>query len=272
MSIEDRVNGDHYAITYNGDGANVINIFRGNISAAAPNTVVVNNGAGLLSQVSVLPVSNGGTGQNSFTLNNLIAGNATSSLIDTGIDYNDVLTTNNSKIVINKQLVSNTNNVIARELWVNSGAASVSTYTAAPPVAGQVLTATSATAANWQTPSASGTGKLIIPLSTSPTYATLFMQWQSLSWIAWVNADYSVYTTGKILFNPTLSGSSLLIRLYNETTATVLGSTTAAIDGPQSFNLTSLPVTNSKIVLQVQKGINDVVIPIVHNISLVLLP
>lgn len=52
----------------------------------------------------------------------------------------------------NKDLTSNTDNVIARALWVGSGASSVSTYAATAPTAGQVLTATSGTTATWQTP------------------------------------------------------------------------------------------------------------------------
>ena len=51
----------------------------------------------------------------------------------------------------NKTLTDNTNNVIARALWVGSGTGSVSTYTAAAPVTGQHLVATSATTATWQT-------------------------------------------------------------------------------------------------------------------------
>jgi hypothetical protein len=46
----------------------------------------------------------------------------------------------------------NTNNVNARGLFANNGASSVSTYAAAVPTVGQVLTATSGSAATWQTP------------------------------------------------------------------------------------------------------------------------
>ena len=53
----------------------------------------------------------------------------------------------------NKTVTSNTNNIIARELWVGSGATSVSTYASTAPSSGQILTATGATTATWQTPS-----------------------------------------------------------------------------------------------------------------------
>lgn len=59
-----------------------------------------------------------------------------------GTDYAATLT--------NKVMTSNTNNVIARELWIDSGAGSVSSYVAAAPTTGQVLTATSATTMAFQ--------------------------------------------------------------------------------------------------------------------------
>ncbi len=53
----------------------------------------------------------------------------------------------------NKTIISNTNNVIARELWIGSGSGSVSTYESSAPTTGQILTATGSTTATWQTPS-----------------------------------------------------------------------------------------------------------------------
>lgn len=50
----------------------------------------------------------------------------------------------------NKTINTNTSNVIARALWINSGAGSVTTYAATAPSTGQVLTATSSGAATWQ--------------------------------------------------------------------------------------------------------------------------
>ncbi len=55
-------------------------------------------------------------------------------------------------------LTANTNNIIARSLWAGSGSDSISVYAAAVPSAGQVLTATSSSTANWQTPSGGGGG------------------------------------------------------------------------------------------------------------------
>ena len=51
----------------------------------------------------------------------------------------------------NKTITHPSNNVISRELWVNSGFGAVSTYASAVPTSGQVLQATSGTTATWQT-------------------------------------------------------------------------------------------------------------------------
>lgn len=70
----------------------------------------------------------------------------------------------------NKTITDNTNNVIARELWIGSGTGSVSTYAAAAPTAGQVLKATSATTATWS--SDAGITSLNALTATVQTFAT----------------------------------------------------------------------------------------------------
>ena len=60
--------------------------------------------------------------------------------------------TDASQALTNKDLTGNTNNVLSRGLWANSGSGSVSTYASLVPTANQVLTATSANAATWQMP------------------------------------------------------------------------------------------------------------------------
>lgn len=50
-----------------------------------------------------------------------------------------------------KTITDAASNIIARELWVGSGSSSVSIYGATAPTTGQVLRATSATTATWQT-------------------------------------------------------------------------------------------------------------------------
>jgi len=76
-----------------------------------------------------------------------------------------------TQTLTNKTLASNTNNVIARELWVGSGTSSVSIYAATAPTAGQVLTATSGIAATWQTPAATGITSLNGLSGSTQTFA-----------------------------------------------------------------------------------------------------
>lgn len=267
---EERLNGSHYAIDYNGDGSSLTNLTRANIAADTINSVVINDGAGLMSAVATLGVPNGGTGQTSFTLNNIIVGNSTTNLLDSGVNVTTVLTTINSVSVFNKDMTDNSNNVIARELWVNSGAGSVSTYAAAVPSVGQVLTATSATTATWQAAGAS-VAKSIITLNAAPIYAKLFMQWESSSWFAWLDSEYGSYSTGKIVLNPELLGTNVNVRVYNATAATVLGSAALTVDGPQDFSFT-LPVADAKLDFQVQKATNNNLLPIIYGVTLVLTP
>jgi hypothetical protein len=67
-------------------------------------------------------------------------------------DATDTLVARNTTDTLtNKTAISNTNNLIARAFWVNSGADNVATYTGTIPTTNQVLMATSPSAASFQT-------------------------------------------------------------------------------------------------------------------------
>ncbi len=55
-----------------------------------------------------------------------------------------------TKTMTNMIASDNTNNIIARSLWIGSGTGSVSTYAATAPVTGQALIASGPTTATWQ--------------------------------------------------------------------------------------------------------------------------
>lgn len=88
----------------------------------------------------------------------------------TMLDANGVMVLDTpAQTLTNKTMTANTNNLLARGVWIGSGAGSVSTYAATAPTTGQALVATSATTATWQTVSAA------IPLTTKGdlyTYTT----------------------------------------------------------------------------------------------------
>lgn len=102
-----------------------------------------------------LGVDRGGTGAVNFTSGNILRGAGTGPVTATlAAPAGALVGTTDSQVLTNKSLTANSNNVIAREIWVGNGATSVSSYAATAPVAGQVLTATSSTLATWQTPTA----------------------------------------------------------------------------------------------------------------------
>ena len=64
--------------------------------------------------------------------------------------------TTDVQTLTNKDITDNSNYVLSRGLWANSGSGSVSTYFSPVPTAGAVLTATSGSAASWSPPRAPG--------------------------------------------------------------------------------------------------------------------
>jgi len=104
-----------------------------------------------------LNVNKGGTGVTSLTAGNILRGNGTGSITSTLVaPSGDIVGTTDAQTLTNKTGTSNTNNLISRALWVQSGSGSVSTYAAAAPTNGQVLTATTGSNATWQNPSVFG--------------------------------------------------------------------------------------------------------------------
>lgn len=104
--------------------------------------------------LNTVTVGFGGTGQTTLVSNGVLVGMGTAP-VDTSkaAPTGDFVGTTDSQTLTSKTVTSNTNNVTARALFYGSGAGSISTYAATTPATGQVLTATSSTVANWQSPS-----------------------------------------------------------------------------------------------------------------------
>lgn len=98
------------------------------------------------------------TGQSSGTAHTL-AFSSTSNTKTTfpNISSDNVVLNATAATLTNKTMTSNTNNVLARGLFVNSGAASVSSFAAAVPSANQVLKTSSATTMAYVTQNLSTT-------------------------------------------------------------------------------------------------------------------
>jgi hypothetical protein len=69
--VQEVVGGAHFATSYSGIGTALTGLTRANLSAGAANAVVVNDGAGLLSDIAFLDAMRGGTGIDSSALTGL---------------------------------------------------------------------------------------------------------------------------------------------------------------------------------------------------------
>jgi len=104
--------------------------------------------------LNTISVAYGGTGNTTLASGNVLVGQGTSAIdVSKTAPTGDFVGTSDTQTLTNKTLTNSNNDVTARSLFSNSGANTVSTFAAANPTAGQVLTATSAIAATWQTPS-----------------------------------------------------------------------------------------------------------------------
>ena len=167
-------------------------------------------------------------------------------------------------VITGSTITANSNNVIARGLWDTSGASSVSTYAGAAPTTGQVLTATSATTATWQSPGGSavlqnatvtlnaaalanlqtvpitvvpapGVGKIVIPLSTYSQYVYSTTPYTG-------NAELGLYYTGTFV---EIGGTPIYPDQYNSITNL---NYLAILSGGSPFTGTDL--TNTALQLQ----------------------
>lgn len=130
---------------------------------------------------------------NSDGFTRTLDGTLTASRVYTLPDVTDTLTTlTATQTLTNKTLTSNTNNVTATGLF--SATTTVNVNASAAPTAGQVLTATSSTAATWQTPTS---------LSILNYNATESTQ---------VNMTSTSFTTiGAMTITPSITGTYLVI-------------------------------------------------------------
>ena len=149
----------------------------------------------------------GATASTTLTLASTTTANRTITIPD-ATDTLAVLAT--AQAFTNKNLSSNTNTVIAQQLWVNSGAASVSTYSSSVPTAGQFLIAQNGTTAAFGGMTyyhvdstvvyntTSSTDSVITPMTITPsvagTYEVTFEAQCSVS--AAATCTYSIYNNG----------------------------------------------------------------------------
>lgn len=163
-----------------------------------------------------------------------------------------IATTAGIETFTNKTIAGASNIVEASAL--QTAAAAVVVSAAAPPNPGQVLTATSATTAQWVNgPVGSG----VVAYSLLPFLASINSTiWSNVSYFAWANSRYSGYTNGKLIFQININGPATNVRLRDITNNVDLAvEYSINISGIKILNVTN-PTTNCVIALQVQK-VND---------------
>ena len=161
----------------------------------------------------------------------------------------------------NKTITGSTNTVHASHLRTTGAAVDVAS--AAPPTTGQVLTATSATTATWQT---GGTGlasyQLVGPQATASSTS-----FTAIAYFPWLDSRYSSYTSGIVVLRATIGNRNLNIRLRDVTNATTLGSATVTTTGSTSFSVSN-PASDAQVELQISKSAGGGTNPMIFGVVL----
>ncbi len=165
-----------------------------------------------------------------------------------------------------KNMTSPTNNLIARGLWSGNGSTATLTYSSLPPTVGQVLTATSPTAAIWANPGAS---------TSRPTYS-LFnglatatgIEWKTIAYFTWSMSRYGTYSNGVLIFYTKILGTNLDVRLFDSTNSVILCSDlNISTDGTRLVSVTN-PTSDAVIQLQIRKSTDGGLPPEISGVTL----
>lgn len=188
------------------------------------------------------------TKQCKLSLNNISTGttrtvnlpNADTTLI--GTTTTDTLT--------NKTIGGSTNTVDANNLKTTGTAVNVSA--AAPPITGQVLTATSATAANWQTPSPFNIYLNNLGTVTNPSISTQ-KQW----------FGHATTSTGTVVFDVTTTGANGTAIFTSLANAYILTSCKKNTTSNTAIPFSSIQTTsadNKTVTVNVQTGASGAIL------------
>jgi hypothetical protein len=210
--------------------------------------IPINNLSGTLN------VSKGGTGRTTLDSGKVLVGNGTGAVITTkDAPAGDFVGTTDVQVITNKTITDSSNSVTAD--FLRTTGADVGVAAAAPPSIGQVLTATSATTANWQTPGGGmSSHRATYSMITFRTDATSVV-YTPVSNFPWINARHSTYTNGIVLYNIIILGPKTIdIRLYDATNAVTLGSASVGVSAIGSFTVIN-PLTDADVQLQIRASV-----------------
>ncbi len=190
----------------------------------------------------LVPVSSGGTGVTNLTANRFLTGNGTLPVLTNKVvPSGNVVGTSDNQILTNKSLTSPTNDIVARALFTDSGANTVSTYLSNTPVSGQVLMATGSSTATWQTLSSGVYGSQYeSSYSNTPTTTTMILDinlGSIVGGVSKINFNTGIKPSGTYridwYFNWTNSSTThdlcMVILLDGNTTSNIIGQMRSAI-------------------------------------------
>ena len=162
-----------------------------------------------------------------------------------------LVTANHQQSMTHKTLTHTSNDIVANKLRTDTGTVNVCDNTPSP---GQVLTATSASAAKWQT--SSGMNTIVITLCPFKINVP-HTEYTTATYFPWFHSRYGSYSNGTVIFRADIYDRDLYIRLYDATNDDVLGGMIVTSTGSYAF-IISNPTSDSQIELQVRKdGISN---------------
>lgn len=212
-----------------------------------------------------LTVPNGGTGVTTLTSGNVLVGNGVLPVLTTKpAPVGDFVGTTDVQILTNKTITDTTNNVAANSLKTLTGVVTVST--AAAPSVGQVLTATAATSANWQTPTAS-VSKVYLPIFSPPIAANSTTFSTNTGYFPWDDSEYSTFNTCTIRLYLDYTNRSLEVRIFDVVAAISLGTNTMSSTGIHTFTFTK-PSADTTIRFDFRKTAAGGANPIVQGFTM----
>jgi len=151
-------------------------------------------------------------------------------------------------IVASRTEVVNLRSEITSSLATNAGPFAQVNIVSNPPTAGQVLTATSATTAEWKDIGSKINYTLAINKINIPQTA-----WITIAYFPWENTKFAGYINGEIICRVTIVDRNLDIRFRDTTNNITLGSLlNISTTGTKTFTITN-PGSDAEVELQVQK-------------------
>ncbi len=208
---------------------------------------------------------NGADPNKTMTFNFIHTGNRIITIPDT---TDTLVTTSLSQILNNKTLTNISNDITANKLRSFDGS-SITINNTSVPSPGQVLTATSATTAKWQSNSSSNTIGITLvagqAMASGITYITV-------ACMPWLDARYNNYTNGTVILRVTIIDRDLSVRLQDITNNVTLGEliiTSINNNGSSSQSFTVInPSSDARVELQIKKSLSGGTNPRIYGILL----